>query len=243
MCGRYSFFTPIAAAETALQVKSAIWPEWQSKYNAAPTQLLPVITNEFPDIIQFLQWGLIPKWATNPTISSGMPNTRSETIAEKPSFRNIFKYKRCIVLADGYYEWQAATGENISSKSKKTVKQPYRIYVPGNKLLLMAGIWDTCGAEGLSTFSLITCSPNADVADIHHRMPVLLSLTQLSQWLSNETPLEMLLAMLQPAPVGLLSKYPISTFVNKAGNEGEAVIAQVAAKPTTSHQATVLTLF
>src|SRR5512137_2843258 len=100
MCGRYSFFTAIPEIELTLGVKAVEWAEWQARYNAAPTQMMPVITNEFPGVIQFFRWGLVPKWAKEAAIGNKMINTRTESIIEKPGFRNIFKYRRCLVLAD-----------------------------------------------------------------------------------------------------------------------------------------------
>ncbi|HMP92753.1 MAG TPA: SOS response-associated peptidase [Phnomibacter sp.] len=226
MCGRYSFFTPIPDIELTLGVKAVEWAEWQARYNAAPTQMMPVITNEFPDIIQFFRWGLVPKWAKDIGIGSKMINTRAESIVEKPAFRNIFKYRRCLVLADGYYEWQAATEVQQTAKGskQKITKHPYRIHLPGNEVMLLAGLWDTWRGE-LNSFSIITCPPNADVAPIHDRMPVILSHKEARLWLSNDLPVEQLLSFLKPAPVGLLHFYPISTLLNKPIFNDASIIA------------------
>ena len=228
MCGRYSFFIPLEQAELELQVRAIPNPDWFPHYNAAPSQGMPVITNEFPDVIQYFRWGLVPKWAKDISFGYKMINTRRESIEEKPGFRNIFKYRRCVVLADGYYEWQASAPIKEGEKSKgKQVKQPFRFHLPGEDILLMAGLWDTWGNEGLQTFSIITCPANDDTAPYHDRMPVILSHVQAKKWLDNKTPFEDLLAMLQPAPNGLLEIYPISTYLNKPGNEGPEVIEKV----------------
>ncbi|MCU0396235.1 MAG: SOS response-associated peptidase [Chitinophagaceae bacterium] len=212
MCGRYSFFTPIPQAEMGLGVKAVEWAEWQARYNAAPTQVMPVITNEFPGIIQFFRWGLVPKWASDISIGQKMINTRTESIIEKPAFRNIFKYKRCLVLADGYYEWMPLPA--VPGSKTRAAKQPYRFHLPHNEVMLLAGLWDTWQGT-LNTFSIITCPANRDVEHIHNRMPVVLSHPEAKLWLSNEVPADQLLPLLKPAPEGVLQFYPISTNVNK----------------------------
>lgn len=228
MCGRYSFFIPLEQAEQILQVGSLPNPDWFPHYNAAPSQAMPVITNEFPDVIQFFRWGLVPKWAKDPSIGYKMINTRAESISEKPAFTNIFKYKRCLVLADGYYEWLVSGSEaNTALPKGKKPKQPYRFHLPGNDILLLAGLWDIWGNDGLQTFSIITCPANKDTTAYHDRMPVILSHAEAQKWLNPQTSLPELLAMLKPAPNGLLQVYPISTYVNKPGNEGRQVIEKI----------------
>jgi putative SOS response-associated peptidase YedK len=226
MCGRYSFFIPLEQAEQQLQVNAPDWIQWAPRYNAAPSQAMPVITNEFPGVIQLLRWGLVPKWAKDISIGNKMINTRSESITEKPSFKNIFKYKRCLVLADGYYEWQTPKYADKIPKSK-LIKQPFRFHLPGDEIMLMAGLWDSWGLDGLQTFSIITCPANADVAPYHDRMPVLLSHSEARMWLDNKTPSNTLIQLLKPAPEGLLEMYAISTYVNKPGNEGPLVIEKI----------------
>jgi putative SOS response-associated peptidase YedK len=132
------------------------------------------------------------------------------------------------VLADGYYEWQVAGDVEPGSKGKgKPVKTPFRFHLPGDDLLLMAGLWDTWGPDGLQTFSIITCPANADTAPYHDRMPVILGHGEMRLWLDNKTPQDELLSLLKPAPEGLLEIYPISTYVNKPGNEGQEVIEKI----------------
>jgi len=207
-----------------LGVEAADLANWQPRYNAAPTQLMPVITNEFPGIIQFFRWGLVPKWAKEIGIGAKMINTRCESIAEKPAFKNIFKYRRCLVLADGYYEWLATHAAPAPGSKQKIAKHPYRIYLPHNEVMLLAGLWDTWG-EALHTFSIITCPPNHDVGFIHNRMPVLLNHHEARLWLSNEIAPQELLKLMKPAPEGVLQWYPISTLVNKPLNDTIDVIA------------------
>jgi putative SOS response-associated peptidase YedK len=237
MCGRYSFFIPLEQAENTLEAralyqslgsKQSFEGLWQPRYNAAPTQYMPVITNEFPGVIQFFRWGLVPKWANEPSIGFKMINTRAESIIEKPAFRNIFKHKRCLVPANGYYEWQAAKPEETGTKSKtKAVKQPFRFHIPGDEMMLLAGLWDCWGPENLHTFSIITCPANQDTAPYHDRMPVILSHLEAKEWINNQESVDTLIHLLKPAPDGLLEIYPISTYVNKPGNEGEGVIQKM----------------
>lgn len=223
MCGRYSLFTPIADIEISLGVKAVEWAEWQARYNAAPTQAMPVITNEFPDVIQFFRWGLVPKWAKDAAIGNKMINTRAESIVEKPSFKNIFKYKRCLVLADGYYEWMLETSTSEAASKKATNKQPFRFHLPHNEVMLLAGLWDIWH-DGLHTFSIITCTANSDIQHIHNRMPVLLTQQDAQRWLRNDIAADELLQLLKPAPEGVIQFYPISTLVNKPLNNNETII-------------------
>jgi putative SOS response-associated peptidase YedK len=216
MCGRYSFFTPLPDAALYLDAQALAYFEFPPNYNAPPTQMMPVITNEFPGVIQFFRWGLVPKWAKEMAVGYKMINTRSESIRDKPAFRNIFKYKRCIVPADGYYEW----------KKEGKIKVPYRFHLPGNALMLLAGLWDTWG-EGLQTFSIITTEANADVAHIHDRMPVLLTQDEARLWLSNDIHPDELLTLLRPAPIGLLQSYTVSTRLNSAVNNEPTLIDPV----------------
>jgi putative SOS response-associated peptidase YedK len=229
MCGRYSFFTPLPEAEAALQVKAVPYEGWQPNYNGAPTQAMPVITNEFPGVMQFFRWGLVPSWAKEPSIGYKMINTRAESIMEKPAFRNIFKYRRCIVPADGYYEWQQPEAAQASKSKSKTAKQAWRFCLPDGGLMLMAGLWATWGQQGLQTFSIITCPANLHVQPIHHRMPVLLSYSEAKKWLSNQTSPAELLALLKPAPEDLLTAYRISAMVNNPANNLPQVIEPEAA--------------
>jgi len=229
MCGRYSLFIPLQEVADKLGVGVVPNPDWQPLYNVAPSLHMPVITNEFPDVVQFFKWGLVPQWAKDPSVGMKMVNTRMESILEKPSFRNIFRYKRCVILCSGYYEWQTLPGE-VSAKGKKgkPLKQPWRFYNPSDDLILLAGLWDHWGREGLKTFSIITCEANNDTRDIHNRMPVILSYKEAKQWLRKGTDIELLTNLLKQAPEGLLKSYKVSTYINRAGNEGPEVIEPIA---------------
>ncbi len=219
MCGRYSYFSPIEKAEKALKAKAVDWQIFEPKYNATPSQYMPVVTNEFPDVIQFLRWGLIPQWAKDMSFGSKLINTRSENIVEKPMWKNIFKYKRCIVIADGYYEWK---------KEGKT-KVPFRMHKPNDDLLFFAGLWDVWSGtgDGLYSFSIITTPSNADLQHIHERMPVMLSLEEAKKWLSKKETPENLLKLLKTPDVGSLAFYAVSSLVNTAFVDDARVIAPI----------------
>lgn len=231
MCGRYSLFTPLNQVEKALQAKAVPIVQWQPAYNATPGAWLPVITNEFTEVLQFFRWGLVPQWARDDKMGYGMNNTRSESIAEKPAFKNIFRYKRCVVPADGWYEWTTINAPAIPGSKKKPakIKQPYRFHLPGNGLLLMAGLWDVWG-EGLNSFSVITVPANADAAPVHDRMPVLLTSVQAGAWLRKGAGGDELLDLLKPVPAGTIKSYPVSTRLNTA-TENDAELIEVAELP------------
>lgn len=205
MCGRYSF------ALTEGQVREhfpnvEIAHLWRISYNVAPTQHAFVITNEQPLKIQNMAWGLVPYWSNSPQNKGRLINARMEGIESKPSFRMPIRERRCLVLADSYYEWKTAG----------TQKLPYRILLDKQPLMVFAGIWDALNHDGYSikTFSIITAPSNGDVAGIHNRMPVILETKEKQlAWLSDMN-LSKTLTMLGTLPNGLLRSYPVSSRLN-----------------------------
>ena len=222
MCGRFSIF---ADPERLAERFDASLPEegLRPRYNAAPTQNLPVILNEDVDArrIQLLRWGLVPFWAEDPSIGSRMINARSETLAEKPSFRAALKKRRCLVLADGFYEWQkTATG-----------KVPMRITLKSGEPFALAGLWETWKeptGDLLRTFTIITTSPNELLEPIHNRMPVILPREHEAIWLDNSADQAIWLDMLRPFPADQMTAFPVSKRVNYVGND-DLEIVQLAA--------------
>ncbi len=217
MCGRLS----IATGSDILQVRFnvEIAEDLQPRYNAAPTQNLPVILNDEPRTINLCRWGLIPYWAKEEKIGSRMINARAETLLEKPSFRNAFKKKRCLVLADGFYEWKKTSDR----------KRPYRITMKSNEPFALAGIWDvwtTPDGEALRSFSIITTEPNDLMKDLHHRMPAILKRENEERWL-QDIDASAAQEMLEPYPGDDLQAYPVSTLVNSPRNDTEAIIQPV----------------
>ena len=193
---------------------------------------MAVVANTLPDtgqdpevnLIDFFHWGLIPSWAKDPKIGNRMINARSETLAEKPSFRSAYKRRRCLVLADGYYEWQKIPGEKT--------KQPVYIRLKSQKPFAFAGLWEVWKGEGmdepLRSCTIITCPPNAVLAEIHHRMPVILPADAYAAWLApDDQSSEVLQPLLVPYADEEMEAYPVSRFVNRSANNSPECIAPV----------------
>jgi len=217
MCGRYSFAIEdeLIKERFGVSVRSAIY---KARYNCAPSQELAVITDQAPDEMQFYHWGLVPVWAKDPAIGNKLINARAETIAEKPSFRNAFRNRRCLVPADGFYEWK-----------KGTVKTPYRITLNHGEPFSMAGIWEkwvSRDGEVFHSFSIITTEPNELMAPIHNRMPVILLPENEKRWLDDNNT-EVLESILKPYPAGLMTAFPVSTFVNSPKNDSPEIIMKI----------------
>jgi len=211
MCGRYALMSTSKALEEAFDAKFK--GKYKPRYNAAPSQNMPIILNEQPKDIIHARWGLIPFWAKDEKIGNKLINARAETITEKPSFRTSFKSKRCLVLADAFYEWK-----------KGKTKQPYAIMRKDKKPFAFAGLWSSWkkGKKDMQTFTIITCDANPLMKKIHHRMPVILRKADEQKWL-NEKP-ENVIQLLKPY-TGALHSYEISTLVNIPKNDSIEVLA------------------
>ena len=214
MCGRFTLTVNPADLQDAFSNYS--FPEkFAPRFNIAPTQPVLAIPNDDKFRADFFVWGLIPMWAKDPSIGSRLINARGETLAEKPSFRGGYKYKRCLIVADGFYEWKAF--------GEKKSKSPYFIHMKDRKPFAMAGLWDTWeGPDGSSikTCTIITTQPNDLMALIHDRMPVILHPRDYAKWLNPapQTP-ENLQPLIKPFPADDMSAYPVSTLVNKTTND------------------------
>jgi len=185
-------------------------------YNIAPQQNAEVILNAFPNELAWARFGLVPSWSKEEKTSYSMINARAETIMEKPSYKRLIKSKRCLVISDGFYEWQKKVDKKI----------PYRIFIKNDELFAFAGIWDHWG-EGENefySFSIITTTPNKLMATIHDRMPVILEPDDESKWLQDGTPIDRVLAMLRSYPADKMDAYPISTLVNSPVNNTAEII-------------------
>ena len=159
-----------------------------------------------------MRWGLVPSWAKDLTVGSRMINARSETAAEKPSFRSAFRKRRCLIPVDGFYEW-----ENIGRQKK----QPWLIHAVDHSPLVLAGLWESwqppdSAAEPVLTCSILTTAANAHMSSIHDRMPVIIPTEHHATWLSDATDVQHLSDYTQPSPDGTLARYRVSTAVNKA---------------------------
>jgi len=222
MCGR---FTLASDTETLRQtfIDFEMPVDMAPRYNIAPTQNAAVIPNA-EHKVEFFHWGLIPSWAKDPRIGSRMINARSETLAEKPSFRTAYKRRRCLILADGYYEWQKIPGERL--------KQPVYIHLKSQKPFAIAGLWEVWQADGMDepmpSCTIITCKPNVLLETIHHRMPVILPPDSYAQWLSPD---EQTAAALQPLLIPYsdeeMEAYPVSRFVNRPANNSPECVTPI----------------
>ena len=212
MCGRYAF-APKPKQRKALEKTVAVPTELELRLNIAPTQVAYVIANILPTQLQRMEWGLVPHWSTDGKNTGKLINARAEGIAEKPSFREPIHSKRCLVPADSFYEWR---------KSSEGRKIPYRIFLQNEDLLYLAGKRDEWkqGNKVKRTFSIITTTPNLEMSDLHDRMPVILTDAASQRLWLSPLPLNEVLALLHPPDDGLLSMYPVSEKLNKAGYEG-----------------------
>ena len=213
MCGRFSL--AVSKERINKQFNLSIEEDVKPNYNIAPSQQAYVIPNNASKSLQKMTWGLIPYWSKEFSQNSSLINARSEGIASRPSFRMPIRKRRCLVLADGFYEWRKEGRKRI----------PYRIVHNSNAIIAMAGIWDTWrtpqGNE-LVTFAILTTKPNEEMKTVHDRMPVILSTEQAQKnWLSELT-LEQTLDMLQTLGEGQLDIFPVSEKVNSPSyNEAE----------------------
>ena len=229
MCGRFTLASDAEALnQTFFDFAGPM--DLSPRYNISPTQDVAVIANTRPDTaespetghVEFFHWGLIPSWAKDPKIGNRMINARSETLSEKPSFRNAYKRRRCLILADGYYEWKKIPGDRS--------KQPVYIRLKSQKPFALAGLWEIWQVDGmeepLRSCTIITCPPNAVLADIHHRMPVILPQDAYGEWLTpDERSRDELQSLLVPYVDEEMEAYPVSRFVNRPTNDSPECIA------------------
>jgi putative SOS response-associated peptidase YedK len=214
MCGRFTLTVDAASIQMAfpwLDVPSQMAP----RFNVAPSQPIAVIPNTGTDKIDFFIWGLIPSWAKDPKIGNRLINARGETLAEKPSFRAAYKRRRCLVLADGFYEWVKQPGQKS--------KIPHYIQMESKEPFAMAGLWEAWHAPDgseVKTTTIITTEPNELVAKLHNRMPVILPEHVYETWLDpEEKAAEDLNPLLKPFSAEEMMHFPVSTFVNSPAND------------------------
>ena len=227
MCGRYSLFAPRETLEQRFEV--TVSPDLEPRYNAAPGQELPVITDTEPNSLRYLTWGLIPRWADDATES--YINARSETVNEKPAFAKPYESRRCLVPADGFYEWVDTDGGT----------QPYRVAFEDDRPFAMAGLWERWtpettqtglgdftgdaggrdSAEPVETFTVLTTTPNEVVEPLHHRMAVILSPGKEDAWLNGAD------VSFEPMNGDGFRSYPVSTAVNNPANDAPELLEPV----------------
>ncbi len=253
MCGRYSLFAPPADIEERFGATFDV--AFEPRYNAAPSQGLPVVTGDDPETIQRMEWGLVPSWADDRSEYEFI-NARAETVRDKRSFADAYESRRCsrersereldtpkagrcLVPADGFYEW-AETDEGG--------KQPYRVTIGDDDLFAMAGLWERwtppqtqtglgdfgggsdpdADPDAVETFTIVTTEPNDTVAELHHRMAVVLEPGEEDRWLTGDP--DEVEALLDPYPADEMRAYPVSTAVNNPANDSPAVVEPVEAE-------------
>lgn len=214
MCGRFSL--SISWQEICKRYSVVLGTEidWQGRYNIAPSQNCIVIIQEGANnIAKPMKWGLVPHWSKDPKLGYKMINARCETIDQKPSFKGCLARKRCIIPADGFYEW----------KKEGDTKQPIRICLSNEEPFAFAGLWDTWESpqtgEVIESFTIITTPSNSIITNIHDRMPAILSPEEENTWLNPNTGVVHLKSLLSPYPSQLMRLYPVSPIVNSWKND------------------------
>jgi len=246
MCGRYTLFTPAADLESRFDADFA---GVEPSYNCAPGQDLPVIADEDPSAATRMEWGFTPSWADEPF---DLINARAETVREKRSFADAFERRRCLVPADGFYEWVEGSGPDGDGNRGGAGKTPYRVAFEGDRPFAMAGLYERweppepettqtgLGAFGggsgeggdsddgdgpVETFTILTTEPNDLVDDLHHRMAVILDPDQEETWLRGDA--DEAAALLDPYPADEMTAYPVSARVNSPGVDAPELIEPV----------------
>ena len=218
MCGRYAL-TDLNALlkEDRFQLKMSP-PNLSPRYNIAPSQQVPAILNQAPRELQLVRWGLIPSWAKDPAIGYRMINARAETLADKPAFRRPLQRQRCLIPADGFYEWQRLGARKV----------PHWIRLMSGEVFVFAGLWDTWTDPktngAMTSCTIITTTPNKLLAPIHDRMPVILPRDSEATWLSDGLSSEQACAMLKPYPAAQMKASPVSTLVNSPSHDTPEVL-------------------
>jgi putative SOS response-associated peptidase YedK len=227
MCGRYSLDTFDEKLTGTFDLGESDVP--CVRYNIAPTQLAPVVRRLESDArpqLEQLRWGLIPPWAKDGTVGNRMINARSETVAEKPSFRKPLASQRCLVPATGFYEWKKVA----STDGGKPQKQPFYIHRIDEGVFAFAGLWERwCGPSGetVESYTILTTTPNELMEPLHNRMPVILEPGDYGLWLDPQMrDVERLTPLLTPAPE-ILTAYPVSRHVNNPRNDDPVCLAPV----------------
>lgn len=214
MCGRFAFYSPAEAAAALFGARDGI--DIEASWNVAPTQELAAVRASAEDARELvsLRWGLVPFWAKDPSIGNRMINARAETLADKPSFRNAYRKRRCLVLADGFYEWHRDGGSKV----------PWYISLPDRRPMAFAGLWerwtDKETGETLETATIVTTDANPFMAKLHQRMPVVLEPDTASRWLGMDDQLLGDYASVVPD----LRAWPVSRRVNSPANNDASLI-------------------
>ena len=221
MCGRFTLTPELKVLAERFSVSPTPTADYNPRYNIAPTQPVIVIGSDGQRSMKTMKWGLIPSWAKDPNIGNRMINARAETIAEKPSFRDALQKRRCLIPADGFYEWQ---------KLGK-VKQPVMIVLKTREPFGLAGLWDSWTSpaqEKVLSCTIITTAANELLSEVHDRMPVILNRDVEDRWLDPKVnDPTVLLGMLKPYPSELMEYYNVSKDVSSPSHDGADCIVPV----------------
>ncbi|MER3492956.1 MAG: hypothetical protein C4323_11835 [Mastigocladus sp. ERB_26_2] len=222
MCGRFTLSVFPEVLTQIFEVEKV--PDFKPQYNIAPTQMVLVVlynSEGHKREIQRLRWGLIPSWAKDQSMGARLINARAETVAEKPAFRRAFKRQRCLVVADGFYEWQQQDGK----------KQPYYFRLSDGKPFGFAGLWEEWQSpkqEQIKSCTILTTQANELLQMVHDRMPVILQQENYDVWLDPQVhDVELLQPLLRPYPSEAMTSYPVTTLVNSPKNNSAECITPV----------------
>ena len=221
MCGRFVLKDNIEDLSSCFQIDNVDDLLLEARYNIYPGQNVPVIIMEKRKKFVMMRWGLVPSWSNDPLIGFQMINARAETLSQKASFKNSFKKLRCIIPCSGFYEWK---------KLDKKTKVPYFIRLRNGTPFALAGLWDRWNKDGgnLTTFTIITTTPNNIIEPIHDRMPVILKSENHDMWINPDiTDTENISDFLKPYPSEEMELYEISTFVNNPKNDSPECIEPI----------------
>lgn len=218
MCGRYTIIEIDVKEFKKRYSVTKVPDDLRPNYNVTPQQNVLAILNETPKELSLIHWGLIPSWAKEINTKYSMINARAETITEKPAYRGIIKRKRCLIVADSFYEWKKVEG----------AKHPHRILMKDEGLFSFAGVWDhwECDGNEVNSCSIITTAPNAMMQNIHDRMPVILDQDHEQEWLSDIN-IDRVLELLKPYNEKNMKAYEVSRSVNSPANNDPSVLEAI----------------
>lgn len=220
MCGRYTVGSDPKKLWDELGLEGEPPPDLEPRYNVAPTQDVPAVTDSEPSKLVMLRWGLVPFWAKDIRIGHKMINARAEGIADKPAFRHAFEKRRCLVPADGFYEWERRGKQKV----------PHYITLKDGRPMTFAGLWEVWHAPDgsrVASCTIVTTDAKGEIGAIHDRMPVILPPSAREIWLDRSASAEVLLPLLRPFPARKLAHHPVSTLVNSPANESPDCIVPV----------------
>ena len=223
MCGRFTL--TLEAEDVKKELDLGPMPaDWVAHYNVAPSQPVAVVAGAGERKVEWMRWGLIPSWAKDTSIGDRLINARSETLTEKPAFRNAYSRRRCLILANGFYEWQKV------EQGPKPTRIPYYFQLEGGRAFAFAGLWESWKSpEGqeLRSCTIITCPANTLVAQVHERMPVIFDRESCWKWLDYSRRIPELQPLLTPYPAEKMTAFPVSRLVNDPTHDSKDLVDPV----------------